>query len=432
MHRLRLVLVGLLAALLTAGGLVVVSTTSADAMTPSPGPEFNNPLAKARKRVNLKKINGAIDSAPPGSAIRIASWNFRNGYAVQALLRAHRRGVSVQLVMDLGNANKKVPNKYMANLQRGLAQGNAGRPPGMESFAMKCRSSCRGNSGIAHTKFFLFSQSGAASHVVIYGSSNLTDLAATNQWNDTYTVTGDSAYYGFMQGIFNEMVQDRAQPAPYRTGNFSQLGMAIFPDVGPGASSNPIVDDLNKVACQPAGNGRGQTTIRIGITAVLGQLGQDIANKLHQLWNLGCDVKIVYAVMGNNVLKAFRAPGPRGGVPIKQVVQDFNHDGVYDRYLHTKFLAISGNYAGKQGNYMTINGSANWTPVAMVSDETYAHVPGRDNFNAYAAFVDYWYAHAPKSWSRRTKHNSADRLAPGNPDHVLRKGVNPYKKMQLD
>lgn len=438
MTRLRTLLIGLISTAFACGALMVTTTTSAQAMTPQPGPQLNNPLGNAKtKRVLLRQVNGSIDSAPPGSKIRISSWNMRNWYAVKSMIRAHQRGVSVQFIMDRGNANRRIPNKFFNKLHQGLARGNAGRTPDMVSFAMRCARSCRGTTGISHTKFYLFSQAGAANNVVMYGSANLTDLAATNQWNDLYTVVNDPAVFNFMQNIFNEMTLDRAQPVPFRQQAFYGLTLAIWPSVGPGSSANPVLDDLNQVVCAGAapgtGNGQGATQIRIGITATLGQFGLDIANKLHQLWNQGCDVKIVYAVMGNNVLTAFRAGGPRGGVPLKQVVQDFNHDGVYDRYLHTKFMAISGNYAGNRGNFVTINGSSNWTPVALVSDESYGHVAGPGVFNRYAGFVNYWFRHAPKSYSHYgKKKTNVNRMAPGSPDHVLIPGVNPYSKIQIN
>ncbi|MEZ5112626.1 MAG: phospholipase D-like domain-containing protein [Nocardioidaceae bacterium] len=186
--------------LLLMGGLLTipVAASNAAAIAPAPGPLANNPMTKKNKRVVIRKINNAIDAAVPGSDIYIASWNMRNWGAVNKLLRAQKRGVRVLLIMAKENSStgrqkgKRMTNKYFTRLSRGLAKGNRFVAPERRSGTKLCAHSCRGTTGIAHTKFYLFSQAGAATNVVMYGSANLTDLAATNQWNDIFTVVRQS------------------------------------------------------------------------------------------------------------------------------------------------------------------------------------------------------------------------------------------------
>ncbi len=99
-----------------------------------------------------------------------------------------------------------------------------------------------------------------------------------------------------------------------------------------------------------------------------GDRGKAIASRLRQMWVRGCNIKIVYAVFGNEVLNILRHTS-RGPVPIRQIAQDFDKDGVYDRYLHMKTMAISGVWNGRTNANVTWNGSANWTGVALASDE---------------------------------------------------------------
>ncbi|HNN48424.1 MAG TPA: hypothetical protein PKM12_05600, partial [Marmoricola sp.] len=139
--------VGLILAILLLGGLVSIPTVAATAapVPPPPGPVANNPMAKKpAKRVILRRLNNAIDAAVPGSDIYIASWNMRNMGAVKGLLRAQRRGVKVLLIMAKENSStgrqkgKKMTNKYFTRLARGLAKGNAGRPPERQSGVKLC------------------------------------------------------------------------------------------------------------------------------------------------------------------------------------------------------------------------------------------------------------------------------------------------------
>ncbi|MEZ5160175.1 MAG: phospholipase D-like domain-containing protein [Marmoricola sp.] len=193
--------------LLLMGGLLTipVAASNAAAIAPAPGPLANNPMTKKNKRVVIRKINNAIDATVPGSDIYIASWNMlREWGAVNKLLRAQKRGVRVLLIAAKENSStgrqkgKRMTNKYFTRLSRGLAKGNRFVAPERRSGTKLCAHSCRGTTGIAHTKFYLFSQAGAATNVVMYGSANLTDLAATNQWNDIFTVVGNPEMYSFI------------------------------------------------------------------------------------------------------------------------------------------------------------------------------------------------------------------------------------------
>lgn len=424
--------------------VVVISamTLSLGAIVPAqaettPGITINNPLAGSKRQyVILRKINTAIRHAQPGSQIRISSWNVRSPSSVRALIKAHRRGASVQVIMAKENASRRVPNALFKKLRKGLKKGNKLRGPGTRSWVIRCRSSCRGTTGIAHTKYFLFSATGAATNVVMYGSANLTKVSATHQWNTLRTVFS-ARLYDYLANVFLQQRADAPVATPFATAAFGGLQMNVLPlDQG---QVNPVLADLSQVVCKGAapgyGNGKGATRIRIGMTATLGKMGIAIAKRLHQLQQQGCDIKVIYAVMGNRILKIMRAPGPRGGVPMKQVVKDVDHDGVYDYYLHSKVLAISGNLAGNPASSLTVDGSTNWTPVAMSSDETYARSINPVLAARYFNFVDRWFVHAPKSWSNRSngRGGSYNRLAPADGPGFGTKlnGVDPYQKLEL-
>ena len=119
---------------------------------------------------------------------------------------------------------------------------------------------------------------------------------------------------------------------------------------------------------------------------------------------------------------------------MKQVVKDVDHDGVYDYYLHSKVMVISGNVAGNPAANLAVDGSTNWTPVAMASDETYARTASQAAVNKYSQFVDWWFVNAPSSWSyRKNGRASFNRLAQSDgPAYGVKvKGVDPYQKLQL-
>ena len=351
--RLRLT-AGLLAAALVASLVAFVGTASPaaatpDNYTPKEGVRFNNPLAGEQSRRNIiRHLIRTINSVPKKEEIRIASWNVRSDAIINALIRAHtRRQVSVRVVMDRLNANPSNPNFGVNRLEKALKVGNGKRKQSMKSFVRKCVSACRAARGIAHTKFYLFSEAGKTRNIVMFGSANATDLAASAQWNDLYTVRRDLTMYSQFDAVFQEMAHDRNLEQPYlgyATAD-NKIHTWFYPYKGVGTEQDPVLAELAKTRCQGSTINGGKTRIRIAMTSMHGERGILIAQRLMRMWNRGCDIKIVYAVFGNEVMSVFRNKGPRP-MPFRQIAQDFSRDGVYDRYLHMKDMTISGHYDG--------------------------------------------------------------------------------------
>ena len=172
---------------------------------------INNPLGgPSARRAITDHLIGAIDGTPARGRIRIASWNVRSQEIVAALVRAHRRNVTIRLIMSAGNAGKKHPNKSVRLLRQGLREANnARRPVSRRSQVVRCTASCRGTKGIAHSKFFLFSRSQGNRWVVMNGSFNATDVAATRQWNDLVTFRGRKDVYLEFLETFRQMYKDQ-------------------------------------------------------------------------------------------------------------------------------------------------------------------------------------------------------------------------------
>ncbi|MBC9733374.1 phospholipase D-like domain-containing protein [Nocardioides marmotae] len=403
--------------------------------TPPQGVRVNNPLGdrEARRRI-IGHLIRTVQSVPGREKIRIASWNVRSDDLVDALIAAHRRGVSVRVVMDRLNANKDNVNEGVNRMQAVFKTKEANRKASMKSDVRKCVSSCRSRSGIAHTKFFLFSKAGKAKDVVIYGSNNATDLAAHGQWNDVFTITGKPNIYAEFDHVFNQMRRDKPVKQPYVSYQHGKYTSYFYPHRGAGTEADPLLRDLNDIVCAGATGGtgtNGYTKIRIAQTSMHGDRGKAIAERLRTMWQRGCDIKIVYAVFGNNVLKILRNTS-RGPVPMRHIAQDFNLDGVYDRYLHMKYMAVSGRYQGATDAEVTWNGSANWTGVALASDEIVMRIFDAGVRRTYADWVDYLYANPPRySSSPKVQERLAAQASLARRSLVAR-GGNPYAGIQVN
>ncbi len=390
--------------------------------TPSAGVKTNNPLGGfSERRAITRHLLRSIDSARAGSHIRVASWNVRSDDFVNALIRAHKRDVTVRLIISRGNANAENPNVGIDRLQRALGRsGNAKRPAAQKSKLRKCVSACRGKRGIAHSKFFLFSKAGKARWVVMNGSFNATDLAASHQWNDLFTVTGRRKVYREYRDTFRQMFRDKSVRQGYRQDTFGSLRTMMYPYTGKRTRKDPVLKELNHTSCAGAKHGtNGKTRIRIAMTSWFGERGKKIAARIRQMHNRGCDVRIIYAVMGNEVLRMLRQASS-GPVPLRQIVQDFNDDGIYDRYLHMKVMTINGVYRGDRSAWITFNGSANWSPAALASDEAVIRVDRRRTVNRYNTWIDHLFRNPPSSG--RPLGRSARTTT----------GVDPYANIEVD
>lgn len=410
--------------LLVATALVAVSlsgvsspaSATPDHFVPKTGPAFNNPYGTqpAVRRI-ISQLNRTIDSVPRGGKIRISAWNVRSGAITSSLIRAHKRKVSVQVVMDRANWNPNNPNTDAARLAGALKVGNKKRSTSSKSFVRRCISSCRGKFGIPHSKFFLFNKVRVKKNKKVktvrwvsqYGSYNATELGATIQWNDQYTIKNDEPRYKNFLDVFNEMVEDKRVKDAYTGYDDGVTGTSFYPYVGQQVvTKDPIMDVLNSISCTGAATPNGKTRIRIAQTAMYGDRGLALARKLAQMRQQGCNIRLVYAMFGGEVLRIMRA----AKIPLTHLAYDNNEDGLYDRYVHMKAMAVSGNIAGDPAAKITWNGSANWTSVALSSDEIVGVVRKKWVTNRYMQWIDYMFTHRPAVWG--PEHPGNNDIAP--------------------
>lgn len=410
-----LTLAGLLCALVV-GFAGAAAPATAGTYTPPSGITVSNPLGtRDERRTIIGMLIKSIDSTPARATIRVASWNIRSDDVVAALISAHKRGVGVRVIVDIGNANAKNPNEGVDMMRAALARGNKHRNARLRSGVVECIGSCRGLGGLPHTKFFLFSKVGRSEDVVINTSANATDLAASSQWNDAYVVRRNPTMFKAFRRNFEQMWHDTPVAQPYVVQHDGDMTAMFYPFEGAKTGKDPIIRELDRVACHNADGSR-TTKIRIAMTSWYGDRGIAIATKIRDLANQGCDIRIVYAVTGNEALRILRRLGPTP-VPMQQIVQDFDGDGVYDRYLHSKVLTIKGTYRHRQAA-VAINGSANWSPKVLQSDEAVLRLQGTKPVNTYNHWIDGLYENPPVN----------------TPLMLSRRGVfgpiNPYGKIQ--
>jgi phosphatidylserine/phosphatidylglycerophosphate/cardiolipin synthase-like enzyme len=307
-----------------------------------------------------------------GGTIRIATWSFDDWPMARALVAAKKRGVSVQLVAAAGKNKYSAPWRYVRK-NLGARLYPAGRPDLAErsSFARICRGSCRGPGGTAHAKYFLFDNVGAAHarYVAVNTSMNLTTFAYENQWNHATTWHDPRVWSDFLTVFRQASAQVKGGfHAAWLGGGISDY---FFPYPSMPVAQDPVVKWLAPVVCAGATRGAspyGYTRIRIIQYATYGDRGVYLAKRLRQLWNQGCDIKMIYSVASRPVLKILRARYGRGPVPMRQSVVTNSRNEIL-KYNHSKWMAITGHWGTETGKYVVLTGSANWADLATTSDE---------------------------------------------------------------
>ena len=369
------------------------------------GTYFSFPNRTAGSRVNIRnRVLNTVMSTWGGrrtsigqpvagnGTIRMATWSFNDMTMARALVAARNRGVSVQVVAA-STANLESASWTWLKRQLGAARYVPGHPETTESqsFARQCRGACRGRGGTPHSKYFLFDNVGSSHlrNIVVQTSMNLTTFAFQGQWNQAQAMRSAPVYSHYL-GIFKQVRLGVPVSGAYRRWTAGNVTDMFFPRPGTSAASDPVMQALNRTRCLGAATGSGRTRIRVIQYAMYDTRGVWLAKKLRRLWNSGCDVAIIYSVSTRSVMGILRSRSGRGAIPVRQSVTT-NRKGVIQKYNHSKWMSISGNWGGSRSARVSLSGSANWSNAAFGNDEQMQQINSSTATRAYEAnFVSTW------------------------------------------
>jgi phosphatidylserine/phosphatidylglycerophosphate/cardiolipin synthase-like enzyme len=339
---------------------------------PAQGGWFNTPRHGAKQWVLHQHIVAAINHAKPGSYIRIALFSFDRKYVASKLIRAKKRGVHVQVLL---NDHQVTPAQKM--LHKALGKNRS-----RKSFSYECHHGCRSTGENLHTKFYLFSHTGGARNVVMTGSVNLTANSALNQYNDLYVINNATKLTRSFLDLWNQMKKDKpAHPGWFVEKIPPSFRLEATPFPHPGPRHDPIISILNKVHCAGATHGTGNkvhhTVVRVIMHAWNDERGHYIAQKARRMYAAGCDVKLMYGFAGRSVRDTFASRTKRGFLPVHTTGKDTNDDGVLDLYTHQKELLISGHYGKSTHTRLVVTGSSNYNTDGIRGDEEIFYILNR-------------------------------------------------------
>lgn len=371
----------------------------ADKWRPSAGAKFNVPRAGGERMYRLERaVIAAIDHAKPKTTIKMAMFSFDRIQVSDALIRAKRRKVRVQVILN----NHEFP-RAQRDLKRALGpRTKVVRRNGKrvrvhrKNFFYQCKSACRGDGDVQHSKFILFEKSGAARKVVMLGSLNMKLNGVKNQFNDLLTIRDSPKMYDKLKLIFREMGHDRVlrdSRRVYKDGKKYRLEVMPFPRTKATRKTkwtpkrDPIIKTLSKVSCKGARTNDGRTIIRVNMHAWDKSRGALIANRFRDLYAQGCNVMISVGFAGAKVRNIFATPTRRGRVPVRSTGFDTNGDQQIDLYSHDKILTINGHYGAKHDRKLVLTGSSNYQNGGQYGDEIFFRV---FNSRIYRQYADNW------------------------------------------
>ncbi|WP_406311388.1 phospholipase D-like domain-containing protein [Streptosporangium sp. NBC_01639] len=367
-------------ALAGSGTAMASSTTCADAPATrvTTGAVFSEPAGGDPAAI-VRTLCGLIHQTPSGARIQVAhfvmSGTAGTDFAAE-LIKAHRRDVEVQVVLDGDTRGAAVAAQLAAELGTDTSAGSwlhvcSGPPSGGTA-------ACIGDKG-QHNKFYLFSRSGGASDVVVQSSANLTDLNSSTYWNNAVVLPGNRRLYKAYDGYFKDLAAERKDPDYYRVTTTGAAGGSVrayfFPRAGTDASTDTIVESLDKVSC------RGGTTLRVGMSE-WDTYRIAVPERLRDLAAQGCSVKIVYGIMDDEVKKVLLAE-PR------IELRTLGDGSALPGRIHSKYLLVEGSYDGDRNAHWVFTGSHNYIETSLRrNDEVLLRLNNKAVYRQYVENFD--------------------------------------------
>ena len=393
MKRLLATLVTAICGAALLGAYLVPTTAEAAPYTPKQGVVFNNAAgsktSERRIQTVLDKAISAVPGCPAGKAgcqtITMAMYLFSQKSTADRLIAAHRRGVNVHFLIDNGAWDAS----QIKRLRKAFGTSKARR-----SYVVKCnKGACMTNYPYAtiHVKYYLFSQSGRAKKVSIISSANPHRVNIYNSFNNTHTITGNTAIYNRLMKYFSDMTLNR-QNHSYGNGKNTASGpftLYIYPQ-------RPVrihyLDVLRTVKCRTAKNmgSKGRTVVRMSMWGFTNPR-MDVAKKLWSLQNAGCkvDVTLNRGRASRSIMRQLTKTTRHGKMVVEDAWKDKNRNDYAEQYTHHKAMIVNG-YVQGRNQRVVWTGSQNLTSTgSLYNDDMVLRITGSGYYFAYSKNFSY-------------------------------------------
>lgn len=292
----------------------------------------------------VEEFQRRIQATGSGDAVHVAMYEWNLKRVANDLVAAVGRGVDVRVVIGRNDGNPTGNDEVIAILSAG------GIP------VTQCVDACLPNrdgvrAGAMHNKFMLINDAGGKT--VVQTSSNLT-VGQVQRHQNLVATEGDNGLYDYYLGYWNRL---NAKSWTFDGVTWGNAERALKGDYDlskaylmPVDSGDPIVAALNNVTECRADN----EDDRIWVAHSLFERPA-VRERLIELQNMGCDVKVVVAKETDEVWLEQNVAGKGQLTASKVKTLSGNHN---------KFVIIDAKYAG-QWRKVVFTGSHNFTANSL-------------------------------------------------------------------
>lgn len=369
-----------------------------------------------------EQVKCVVDATPRGQTVWITIYSYEIPSVVDALIKAHRRGVNIRVTSWGERAGFPQTRRLMATL---------GRNPRARSYAIACVGSCLAGGirppisllvtdqqksaaaralGIQHAKGIAVSMAYGrvrgrtvpVRFISFVGSANFSYGNTSGSWNTTQQIVGDPRIYAGLASYISATRWDRPH-AKFPTAR-SVNGVYELHFYPGNPKDDPVLNALKNAVCKYGPNKRYRTQIRI--SAYKWTLAMDrYRRELKKLRKKGCVIGVVTVTHKRDGQKAVSvaplrsAITPRlvkAGVVVYDSTRDVNRDGYIDLQTHDKSITVRGRIKGQASPYLSVVGGRNWTEGGM-SRNSELMLVSRTKQTSDALWVS-WYRQARLSY----------------------------------
>ena len=279
-----------------------------------------------------------------------------------ALIAAKKRGAQVRLLIDSHAETAQI--KAIEELRSARARAMAPTSGPASTAAWRTQPS------FIHSKLYLFSRTGGATHVSMNSSANPAETGVSKSWNNTYTTVGDKTLYDANVDNFNDMLPDKTNTNYYHTVESPPYKEYFFPRAGSTKKSDTLYNILNDVSCP--------STIKVTTyfwTSARLYLAAE-ARRLSR--RQGCNVEVIYP----------DGPGSQDTIYPEVTAElrqrrhrHLEHPSYQGLYVHNKVILIDGTYQGVGNQKIVYATSQNLTMTSLrESNEVMLRIPNIHRF----------------------------------------------------
>lgn len=345
-----------------------------------PAAVFTDPVQVSQGQASpaiMDQLVALIDATPEKATIHLAIYLFSHPAVVEALKRANKREVQLNLMLDMSRDDSQEENPATISLLRQL---------NTHTDLVICDSDA-GSTAINHNKFVLFSaiqtSKGPVEKVVFQTSHNFT-LSDSRKMQDALILSHPGlyqAYVTYWQDMKAKAVAGM-KDFYYREYEDASQGLTafFFPKRRGGAyyGDDTIIEILNDIS-DPA-----SATIQVGMSDWVASR-KNVLDKLTQLQEQGARVEIVAKSSVDPEILAGLQSLRQQGAFVK--IYNMTVSGQPKINIHAKFMLLQGKWQGQQSTLL-VTGSHNFTTNALRSNNEALLM--LKNHGLFADYQDYY------------------------------------------